>query len=45
MVLARNTESRPHCDPMAPSGIETLVQLNARGEPYIPLHGSVISAS
>jgi diguanylate cyclase (GGDEF)-like protein/PAS domain S-box-containing protein len=31
--------------PMAPSGIETLVQLNARGEPYIPLHGSVISAS
>ncbi|MGH3380589.1 MAG: putative bifunctional diguanylate cyclase/phosphodiesterase, partial [Actinoallomurus sp.] len=31
--------------PMAPSGIEALVQLNARGEPYVPLHGSVISAS
>jgi diguanylate cyclase (GGDEF)-like protein/PAS domain S-box-containing protein len=31
--------------PMAPSGIETLVQVNSRGEPFIPLHGSVISAS
>jgi diguanylate cyclase (GGDEF)-like protein/PAS domain S-box-containing protein len=31
--------------PMAPSGIEALVQVNPRGEPYIPLHGSVISAS
>ena len=31
--------------PMAPSGIETLVQLNPRGEASIPLHGSVISAS
>jgi diguanylate cyclase (GGDEF)-like protein/PAS domain S-box-containing protein len=31
--------------PMAPSGIEAVVQLNARGEASIPLHGSVISAS
>ncbi len=31
--------------PMAPSGIEALVQLNPRGEASIPLHGSVISAS
>jgi diguanylate cyclase (GGDEF)-like protein/PAS domain S-box-containing protein len=31
--------------PMAPSGIEALVQVNPRGEPFIPLHGSVISAS
>jgi diguanylate cyclase (GGDEF)-like protein/PAS domain S-box-containing protein len=31
--------------PMAPGGIEALVQLNSRGEASIPLHGSVISAS
>jgi EAL domain-containing protein (putative c-di-GMP-specific phosphodiesterase class I) len=31
--------------PMAPGGIEALVQLNPRGEASIPLHGSVISAS
>ncbi|MDN3358877.1 EAL domain-containing protein [Actinomadura sp. DC4] len=31
--------------PMAPSGIEALVQLSSRGEASIPLHGSVISAS
>jgi EAL domain-containing protein (putative c-di-GMP-specific phosphodiesterase class I) len=31
--------------PMVPSGIEALVQVNPRGEPFIPLHGSVISAS
>jgi diguanylate cyclase (GGDEF)-like protein/PAS domain S-box-containing protein len=31
--------------PMPPNGIEALVTLNPRGEPSIPLHGSVISAS
>ncbi|WP_329256244.1 EAL domain-containing protein [Actinoallomurus sp. NBC_01490] len=31
--------------PMAPGGIEALIQLNPRGEASIPLHGSVISAS
>src|SRR5262249_33832862 len=31
--------------PMAPSGIESLVRINARGEASIPLQGSVISAS
>ena len=31
--------------PMAPRGIEALVRRGPRGEPFIPLHGSVISAS
>jgi diguanylate cyclase (GGDEF)-like protein/PAS domain S-box-containing protein len=31
--------------PMAPSGIEALVQLDPRGQASIPLHGSAISAS
>jgi hypothetical protein len=31
--------------PMTPSGIESLVRINPRGEAAIPLHGSVISAS